>query len=202
MRQTQRSKSKSLSNTNTRLGSTLPPFALLLVGLSLFSLSCSSGSGSPTEPSADPVSLNASASDNGVSGSSDSAEVDGAVTGVDAGSQTIFLATGDAVVVDSNTIWDPLGDIFSFSKLMSEFNAGGNVRVEADNSFTDSGAVLADTIKAETDDNGPNDDGPNDNDPDDDSDSGDDSDDSDSGDDSDDSDSGADGDDSDNSGQG
>ena len=194
MRQTQRSKSEALNNTNTRLGSALPPFALLLVGLSFFSFACSSGSGSPTEPPADPISFNAAASDDGVSGSTGSAEVDGAVTGVDVGSQTIFLGTGDEVVVDFNTVWDPRGDLFSFSELVGALNAGRNVRVEADGSFIESGAVLADTIKAEIDNRGPND-----NDPDDDSD---DSDDSDSGDDSDDSDSGHDGDDSDNSGQG
>ena len=66
MRQTQRSRSEVLSRTNTWLGSTLPPFALLLVGLSLFSLACSSGSSSPTEPPADPISFNAAASDDGV----------------------------------------------------------------------------------------------------------------------------------------
>ncbi len=195
----------SQPGTSSRSGSALATFALLLAGLTIIT-ACGSGSSSPTEPAADPVSFNATTSDDGTFGSSSGAEVDGLVTGVDSGSQTIFLASGDQVIVDSNTIWDPLGDLVSFSQLQNAFNAGQIVRVEADGSFVDPGAVLAATIKAETDGDGPNDNDPNDNDPDDDSDFDDDidsdldddidsdldddldSDDSDSGDDSDDSD--------------
>lgn len=187
----------SLPGTTSRLGSSLSTFALLLAGLTIIT-ACGSGSSSPTEPPADPISFDATTSDDGTFGSSSGAEVDGLVTGVESGSQTIFLANGDRVIVDFNTIWDPLGDLVSFSQLENAFKAGQIVRVEADGRVVDPGVVLAATIKAETDDDGPNDDGPNDNDPDDDSDFDDDidsdldddidSDDSDSGDDSDDSD--------------
>jgi hypothetical protein len=172
-------------------GSALPIFALLLVASSYLSIACSSGSSSPTEPVADPITLDVSTSDDSAVGASSGAEVDGAVTGVDAAAQTIFLATGDRVVVEQKTIWDPLGDLFSFNQLMNAFNAGQNVRVEADGSFSQTGSVLASTIKAEIDegsnDSGPSDDGSNDDsdadtdlDDDVDSDDGDDSDDSDS----------------------
>ena len=225
MKQHESSAFPSHPGTSSRLGSALSTFALLLAGLTIIT-ACGSGSSSPTEPPADPISFNATTSDDGTFGSSSGAEVDGLVTGVDSGSQTIFLANGDQVIVDFNTIWDPLGDLVTFSQLESAFKAGQIVRVEADGSFVDPGVVLAATIKAETDgdgpnDNDPNDNDPNDNDPDDDSDFDDDidsdldddidsdlddnidSDDPDSGDDSDDSDGeDSDGSDSDNSDSG
>lgn len=181
---------KPTCERESRSGSLFPTFALLLAGSALLSLACSSGSSSPTEPSLDPASIQVTGSDGGTSGSSSEAEVDGAVAGVDVGGQTIDLVTGDRVIVDQNTLWDPRGDLFSFDQLVSAFNANRNVRVEADGTFTQGGSVLAATIKAETDE-GPNDDanddGPLDDDSDADTDNVD-SDDSDAGDDSDDSD--------------
>ena len=164
---------------------------------------CSSGSSSPTEPSADALDFTGTAADDGVSGSSSAGEVDGIVTGVDSSAQSISLASGDRVVVDFNTRWDPLGDLVTINQLESAFKSGQTVRVEADGKVIDAGTVLAETIKAETDGNDfndPNDDNPND-DPNDDSDFDDDldSDDSDSGEDSDDSDDTDFGDDSDDS---
>ena len=132
-------------------GSSLPLFALLLASLTIFTQACGSGSSSPTEPTTDPAIFEVATTDDSSSSSNGSAEVDGPVTGVDPGSQSIFLGTGDQVIADSNTNWDPRGDLHSFSQLVGAFNAGQNVRVEADGSFTPSGAVLADTIKAETD---------------------------------------------------
>lgn len=76
------------------------------------------------------------------------AQFDGEVQSVDGSAQAMTLTDSTVVAVDGSTVWDPLGDVFSFGELETVFLAGNVVNVDGSGTPQPDGSILAADIQA------------------------------------------------------
>jgi hypothetical protein len=79
-------------------------------------------------------------------------EFEGLAVTVGLGAQSITLDDGTVVVVDSETVWDPSGNLFSLAAVSAALTAAGKVEIEGEGYYQFDGSILANRIKAKLDD--------------------------------------------------
>jgi len=77
-------------------------------------------------------------------------EFSGVVSAVDAAAGNLILAGGKKIAVDANTQWNARGDLKSLDQVAAAVAAGKRTRIEGRGTRQAGGAILAQTIKAET----------------------------------------------------
>lgn len=138
----------------TAAGKWLPIIAL---ATGLLAGACSSGKSSPTEPIADAgspaVSLPGSSATSDDSGSD--SQFQGVVIAASPAQETLDLRNGLQIQTGFDTSWSSRGDVFSVAEIANALSRGVTVRVEGRGTTAGANNVLATSIKAETDEDGP-----------------------------------------------